>query len=80
MQTQTKLTINDIKKSLYKQNPIAKLLYVRKGSGYYETTIEDVTLGSVYIQFRVPVDDMGDADFFPTMESKLLIRWIIKEE
>ena len=28
------------------------------------------------IEFEIPVDDMGDADFLPTMEAKLLIRWV----
>jgi hypothetical protein len=69
---------NDIKKLLYKQNPVAKFLYVRKGNAYYDTTVEDTTLGSVYIQFEVPVNDMGDADFLPIMEAKFLNRWILK--
>jgi hypothetical protein len=30
------------------------------------------------VKFKVPVDDMGDADFFPNMEAKLLIRYIAR--
>lgn len=62
---------NDIKKALYKQNPTATLTFIRKGTAYYETQIEEGT-----IRFEVPVSDMGDADFGVNIEAKLLIRWI----
>ena len=68
---------NEIKKALYKQNPIAKLDYIRKGKAYYSTIIEDAELGSVFVQFEIPVEDMGDADFLVNMESKYLQRWIM---
>lgn len=68
---------NEIKKALYKQNPTAKLDYIRKGKAYYNTIVEDVNAGSVFIKFEIPVEDMGDADFGVEMESKLLQRWII---
>lgn len=67
---------NEIKKSLYKQNPKATLDYIRKGSAYYFTVLEDGTR----ITFEVPISDMGDADFLSHMESKLLNRWIILGE
>ena len=31
---------NDIKKELYKQKPIANILFIRKGVAYYTTTIK----------------------------------------
>ena len=68
---------NEIKKALYKQNPKAVLDYIRKGKAYYNTTVEDVNEGSVFIKFEIPVEDMGDADFGVEMESKLLQRWIM---
>jgi hypothetical protein len=68
---------NEIKKALYKQNPIAKLDYIRKGKAYYSAIIEDAELGSVFVQFEIPVEDMGDADFLVNMEAKLLQRWIM---
>lgn len=64
---------NEIKKALYKQNPKAALDYIRKGNAYYFTVLEDGTK----INFEVPVSDMGDADFFGDMDSKLLNRWIV---
>jgi hypothetical protein len=67
---------NEIKKLLYKQNPKANLLYIRKGNAYYDSTIEDVDRGTVFIKFEVPIVDIGDADFFNVMEAKHLIRWI----
>jgi hypothetical protein len=63
---------NDIKKSLYKQNPNAHIQFVRKGIVYYYADLEEMR-----VHFQVPVEDMGDADFLPTMEGKLLIRWIV---
>lgn len=64
---------NEIKKALYKQNPKAVLDYIRKGNAYYFTVLEDGTK----INFEVPVNDMGDADFLAHMDSKLLNRWIV---
>ena len=68
---------NEIKKALYKQNPIAELEYIRKGNAYYLATVEDDEAGSVFIKFEIPVKDMGDADFKKFMESKLLQRWLM---
>jgi len=71
------MEINDIKKELYKQKPVANILFIRKGVAYYTTTIEFE--GETHaIRFEVPVDDMGDADYFPEMDGKLLIRYISK--
>ena len=69
------MEINEVKKSLYKQKPAASLMYIRKGTAYYETHLQDATR----LMFEVPVDDMGDADFLPQMDAKLLIRWVHHE-
>jgi len=66
------MKVNDIKKALYKQNPIADLLFIRMNIAYYETSIND----GYVVYFEIPVTDMGNADFFPKMDSKLLNRWI----
>ena len=68
---------NEIKKLLYKQNPIAAFQYIRKVNDYYEAVVDDVGKGSIYVKFEIPVIDMGDADFLPQMEAKYLIRWIL---
>jgi hypothetical protein len=72
------MELNDIKKALYLQKPKAHLNYIRGGSAYYETYIE-VDGGQDQILFEVPVDDMGDADYLPEMDAKLLIRYISKK-
>lgn len=70
---------NEIKKALYKQNPNAALMYIRKGHAYYKAMIErDSNFNEVI--FKVPVDDMGDADFLTLMQAKLLARWICELE
>lgn len=66
---------NEIKKALYKQSPVASLDRVRKGVAYYITQIKDVD-SNKHISFEIPVEDMGDADFFVKMEAKHLIRWL----
>ena len=62
---------NEIKKALYKEKPIAKFQMIRMGSAYYKT---ETSLGDV--NFVIPTNDMGEADFLPEMDAKLLIRWI----
>ena len=67
------IELNEAKKALYKEKPIATFLFIRKGSAYYFTSLAD---GS-RINFIVPVDDMGDADYQSHMDAKSLIRYIV---
>jgi hypothetical protein len=69
------MNLTEIKKELYKQKPTANLIYIRKGSAYYESKIM-VESEPIRIFFEVPVSDMGDADFTSVMDAKLLNRWI----
>jgi hypothetical protein len=72
---------NDIKKALYKQNPIASFKMIRKGVAYYTTSIKDDSEEIMRrVSFEIPVEDMGDADFLLTMDGKLLNRWIVFSE
>lgn len=79
------MTKNEIKKSLYKQNPKVNFDYIRKGIAYYKTFIttektEEKISESLQVFFEIPIIDMGDADFFQEMEGKYLIRWISNNE
>ncbi len=65
------MTKTDIKKRLYKEKPEAHLTYIRAGSAYYTAK-----LGELNLNFKIPVSDMGDADFLAVMEAKYLIRWL----
>ena len=79
MHKNIKMSTKDlIKKALYKEKPIAKFEYIRKGKAYYSTwaSYEHESIDTKII-FEIPVDDMGDADFLPEMEAKLLVRWIM---
>lgn len=74
------MNLTEVKKELYKQKPIANLIFIRKGIVYYDATIEikeNDTLQFRTVFFEVPVSDMGDADFTPTMDAKLLNRWLV---
>lgn len=63
---------NEIKKLLYKTNPIATFMYISKGVVYYTSPMEE----EEDLTFEIPIDDMGSAPFYPKMEAKLLIRWL----
>ena len=64
---------NEIKKELYKQKPLAMFVMVRKFVAYYTACLENETI----INFEIPCDDMGDADFLQFMDAKLLIRYLV---
>ena len=68
---------NEIKKALYKQKPMATIQFIRIGVAYYEATIRDDEGLKVMVGFQVPVSDMGDTDYFPQMDAKLLNRYIV---
>lgn len=67
------MELNEIKKSLYRENPVAELDVIRDGYVHYSTSIND---GSTVILFKIPMEETKGADFFNEMESKHLIRWI----
>lgn len=63
---------NDIKKSLYKEKPVAYFSSSNKtGLLYY------AHIGEICIWFRIPYSDIGDATFLPEMEAKHLIRYLV---
>lgn len=80
------MTNTEIKKALYKQKPTANFKFIRMGHAYYDALVntgETDKHGGLEVNvtervvFKVPVDDMGSADFFPTMEGQHLNRWIL---
>lgn len=74
------MNLTEIKKELYKQKPSAELVFIRKGIAYYDATLridDDGISAFKTIFFEIPVSDMGDADFTPTMDAKLLNRWLV---
>jgi hypothetical protein len=66
----------EIKKALYKEKPDAYFKFIRMGNAYYNT----VLVHGDIINFYIPVDEMGNTDFLPKMDAKLLQRWIDVEE
>jgi hypothetical protein len=71
------MDLNTIKKELYKQNPVANLIFILKGVVEYQSKIKDENDKDLSITFHVPVEDMGDAAFFESMSAKLLIRYLV---
>lgn len=66
---------NEVKKALYKQKPMAKLISMGKVFKY-DTKIE-LDGKKRLIKFEVPMSDMGDATFGEEIQGQLLIRWIV---
>ena len=69
------MTTTEIKKELYKQKPIATLRYIRNNIAYYYCNV-----GQIEVEFEVPCNDMGCADFTSLMDAHLLNRWIVDIE
>lgn len=73
------MELNDIKKALYKQGPIAKFMVANKDGLQYACIIQDFSkpiVESQQVSFCIPFSDIGDAKFVDVMEAKLLNRWI----
>lgn len=64
---------NEIKKTLYKENPRAYLKYIHLGNAYYRAEINSL---AVEQWFKVPIADMGEGRFFGQENAKHLIRWM----
>lgn len=62
---------NEVKKYLYRVNPMAQFQKVHKGIIHY--FVYEWPGG---LRFEIPVSDIGDAPFEDQMESKYLIRWL----
>lgn len=66
---------NEIKKKLYKENPLAHFERVNKAGITYRAIIYNGPNPEL-LTFFIPLGDMGDAVFQDTEEAKLLIRWL----
>ena len=73
------LTKNQIKKIIYKSNPVAKFSYIRDISGdciaHYNSTLDipkdgDDLLYTKVVEFEIPCKDMGGSDFEDIMVAK----------
>lgn len=71
------MTNNEIKKLVYKQKPQAVLKMIRGGNLYYDANV--FTSSLFIIKFEIPISDIGATDFFPVMEAKHLLRWLVNE-
>lgn len=66
------MELNEIKKRLYKEKPVARFTYIKHGIAHYYTDLDESR-----IHFSIPISDMGEAQFDVSMDAKLLIRWIV---
>lgn len=70
------MTRTEIRKALYKQKPIAKLDKIFMGKAYYSTIVQ-ISEAIETLNFEVPCDDMGEAEFGVVMPAKELGRWVV---
>jgi len=69
--------LNEVKKQLYKQKPVAVKTAHKDGKHYHYVCQLVLDNQNCIIEFKVPISDMGTANFDNTMSSQLLIRWIV---
>lgn len=67
------MTINEIKKALYKEKPKALFVSASNVSLTYMCFIKEM----YQIYFYIPHNDIGDAKFGIEMPAQQLIRWIV---
>ena len=70
------MNLNDIKKFLYKENPPAGIISVRKDGILYKTHTED---GNTF-SFLIPLNEIGEVIWERLMPAKLLIRYLVINE
>ena len=66
---------NEIKKALYKQKPIASIIFTSPTYYDYMTEIV-VNEEKIEVAFRVPKTEINE-HFTVNMEAQLLIRWLV---
>ena len=65
------IILNEIKKALYKEKPIAKRVFFPMQLKYYDAK---TSIGE--IRFIIPIEDFGTIEWLDEMPAQLLIRWI----
>jgi hypothetical protein len=74
------MEMNEIKKALYKQKPIAEYGYDDGGNAIYSAEVEIDGIEEE-VQFKIPNDELKDDDgnhiFGKEEPAQLLIRWIV---
>lgn len=71
------MNATEIKKALYKERPIAHRQYYPDDKYYY---YYQATTSTGEIDFRVPINEMGEKTFDNKLPAQLLIRWLYKFE
>jgi len=71
------MELNEIKKALYKQNPVAELESVNNDGLFYITSLSLEDMPKYVVMFRVPLIELGETVWHKDIEAKLLIRYII---
>ncbi len=69
------MTVEQIKKELYKQNPTARIMFVQDSVVRYCASVEFEGEKNIVV-FEIPTTDMGNTAFQREEPAKLLIRWL----
>jgi len=71
------LDINEIKKRLYREKPLAIFERATKSNLWYRCTFGEKHEDGWTIYFDIPINDIEDATFERFMPAQQLIRWLI---
>jgi len=69
------MELNEIKKALYKEKPLAKVITETNEHKGYVCGLEN----GATVYFHVPLSEMGENEFDDEISAQLLIRWIHQE-
>lgn len=72
------MTLNEIKKKLYKEEIYATFTQADKSGLHYIVNHFDINYPT--LRFLIPFDDIGDGRFIHTIYARLLIRYIVQNE
>ncbi len=70
------MELNEIKKILYKEKPLAIFEKATRDTLMYRSTVKKNQDEDMDLYFVIPISDIGDAVFERFMEAQFLIRYI----
>lgn len=65
---------DEVKKIIYRVKPEATLLYIKTNGIHYRAQLE---FPPRWVFFKVPLEDLGEAEWLATMPAQLLLRYLI---
>lgn len=74
------MNINDIKKTLYREKPIAKIQEVQTDELKEHVLYTTKLLDGKHLAFTIPLEEYDSDKFGEEISAQLLIRWLVFDE